>query len=277
MATLARQQRWAAMIVLASLAPLRVPAQELDSHLDRVKARGKLVMLCFPQLDSDFVSVNLERGPMKEVGGVDDFSGLDVDLMAAFASRLGVDLEIRPTEKPGFGELISALLGGGGDIIASYFSNTPARRQKLDFSDPYFFESEVVLARRGSGLRQAGDLEGRKAAAISGSAKAGLLETLGLGDGEPIIVEFYTEAFEAVLDGGADFTLVSGGSVDRVLDQAEGLEAAFTLADGTPFGYAVRQGSDLLEPLNRLLQDLGESGELEALKRKWVGGRGSAR
>jgi ABC-type amino acid transport substrate-binding protein len=103
------------------------------STVASVKARGKLVMLCFPHQDNGFISVNLGAGPMPKAGGEKNFQGVDVDIMVGFAQFLGVSLEIRSISVPSYGELIPALLRGDGDVIASSFSVTAERQKVVDF------------------------------------------------------------------------------------------------------------------------------------------------
>ncbi len=261
---------WSVALVLVVLlgvcASTPLPAGELDS----VRARGSLVVVSFPHQDSEFMSVNLDRGPMKKAGGVEDFMGLDVDIMAGFAASLGVRLEIRPIQKPGYGELVPALLEGDGNVIASSFTITPARLEKVDFSTPYFSSPEVVVMRKDATLSSAADLAGKKGAAVRGSAQVELLKKLGLADADLVLGDFTRDGYEAVADGRADFTVVDGGSLDMVLGDFPALKSGFPVGEGVRYGFALRKGSDLLAPLNAYLAKLASSGELAGLRQKWV-------
>ena len=120
------------------------------SSLAAVKARGKLIMLCFPHQESPFIRVDVEIG-------IDQYDGIDYEIMTGFARSLGVTLEVHPV-KPSFATLVPALLAGEGDVIASSFSITPERRQKVDFSRPYYAVHTVVLVRKDSHLASPADL-----------------------------------------------------------------------------------------------------------------------
>lgn len=260
---------WIAGLGLAALTAHALEAGQ-PSELEAVKSRGRLVVVSFPHQDSEFISVNLERGPMRKVGGVEDFKGLDVDLMAAFAHSLGVALEIRPIARPGYGELIPTLLGGDGNIIASSFTITPARLEQVDFSSAYFESPELVVVRKDAPVATVNELAGTRGAAVRGAAQVDLLRRLGVPDQAMVLSEFTRDNYDAVAAGRADFTIVDGGSINLVLDDFPNLRVAFPVGEGVKYGFAVRKGSDLLPPLNALLARLQGSGELDELRTKWI-------
>ncbi len=72
-------------------------------------------------------------------------TGFEIDSTTALAAHLGVAVEY--VERP-FCKLADAVIEGEADMIASGYSNTPARRLVLDFSLPYHdTEYYLVIAR----------------------------------------------------------------------------------------------------------------------------------
>jgi ABC-type amino acid transport substrate-binding protein len=238
------------------------------SDLATVKARGKLIMLCYPSQDSRNVSVNLERGPMRRIGTKQDFLGLDVDLMAAFAEQLGVKLEIRPVRAASFDELIPALVAGEGDVIASSFSITPSRQQVIDFSTPYQSVAELVVARRDLSLGGEKDLVRLVAVVIPGSSQEERLRLLGVKKLQ--YVEFARDELAAVAEGKADFTIVEANADMNVVQEFPNLQKAFAFSGVSAYAVAVRKGSDLRPLLNDWLDGLKASRQLEALVERWM-------
>jgi ABC-type amino acid transport substrate-binding protein len=240
--------------------------------LAAVKARGKLIMLCYPTQDSHFVAADLDV--MRAQGlRLDDlrkaghFKGLEVDLLNGFARSLGVELEIHAMTT-GYDALLSALAGRQGDVAASELTITPKRRAIADFSQPYISGWLAVVTRRGSKIASAADLAGKKAAVVSGSSH---LEFL-LAAAPDVKIEpaaFDLESLEAVEAGRADFTLrdsndLPGTGTDPRHPE---LKVAFRLVE---FGNGVglRKGSDLVGPLDTYLAGLARSGELARLLRE---------
>lgn len=251
-------------LVLAGIGASSPP----ESHLAEIKSRGNLVMLSFPHQESAFVRTNVVSGPMRRIGTANGFQGIDVDLMKAFAESLGVRLDIRPVSEPSYGALIPDLLAGKGDLIASSFTITAERKQKVDFSDPYYSVYPVILTRVGSPIAAVADLAGKRAAAIPGSSQEEHLRELGVASEKILAVDFRLETYTAVMDGEADFTLADSSSAMRFLHGYPKLRIAFRLPGEDEYGFAVPRGSDLREALNRFLAEMKTTGALERIIRR---------
>lgn len=232
------------------------------NSLEEVKAKGKLTMVSYPHQDNKFIHVNLEAGPMPRVGGVENFDGIDVDIMAAFAAKLGVELEVRPISVPSYGELIPALQRGEGDIVASSFSITAERQKVVDFSDPYFGVKVAVIAPVGVEASSLEDLAGKKAAQVSGSSQEELLLANGFKEDQILHVDFMRDTYLAISERRADFAIVDQELTTMVGPDFPKLGTAFYIPGGDDYGFAVTKGSDLLGPLNELIAEIKESGEI---------------
>ncbi len=246
--------------------------ESAPSALARVKEKGKLVILTVPHQENSFTKTNLGTGPMKLSGTREDFQGIDIDIMGAFADHLGVELEIRPTVGPegipGYEHLIPALGRGDGDIIASSFTITKEREEIIDFSTPYFFVYRAVVTRTDQGLSSAEDLKGKKAVILPGTSQENHLRKAGFSESDILFVEFSLETYSSVLEGLADFTLQDSPSAERVVQDYPELMIAFPFDDQEDqYGFGVAQGSDLLPALDEFLAEMKASGKLEEMTR----------
>jgi ABC-type amino acid transport substrate-binding protein len=253
----------------AILGALLLAQTAAAGDLADVKARGKLIMLCYPSQNSTFVAADVEAMREKnlklaELRSPQYFKGLDVDLVKGFAKTLGVELEIHPVTT-GYDALFPALVQREGDLVASSLTVTPKRQEVADFSAPYLTAWVAVAVPFDSKVASLADLAGRKAALMHGSSQLEFLQSLAP-DVKVMLTDFSLENYVAVKEGEADFTLLdsrapAGKSVSAAYPD---LKVAFHLRE---FGYAmaVRKGSDLLEPLNAYLASLRQSGELERL------------
>ena len=242
-------------------------ADSAASAVAAIKARGKLVMVCFPHQDNPFIVVDLRQGPMKKVGTAADFKGIDVDLMSEFAGSLGVQLEIRPSATPGYAELIPALLAGEGDVIASSFSGTPERAKQADLSDPYFEVYQVVLVHKDSKIKGPQDLVGKTAAIVPGAMMEGTIRDFGIPPERIHHQGFTRDVLLEVLNKEADFTVTElddYGTRNALLKEFSQLKVAFRVGKSEPYVFAVPKGSDLLGPLNAFIAEIRTSGELAA-------------
>ena len=252
---------------------LLVAAAAGAGDLTDVKARGKLIMLCYPSQNSTFVAADLEAMREKnlklaELRNPEHFSGLDVELMKGFAKSLGVALEIHPVTS-GYDALLPALIQGEGDVVASSLSITPKRLETVDFSAPYLKSWVAVAVPFSSKIASPADLAGKKVALMHGSSQLEFLQSQAP-DVKIMLTDFSLENYVAVKEGEADFTLMDsrapvGESVSAAYPD---LKVAFRLRE-FDYGVALRKGSDLAAPLNAYLAGLKQSGELDRLAERY--------
>ncbi|HEV7515611.1 MAG TPA: transporter substrate-binding domain-containing protein, partial [Thermoanaerobaculia bacterium] len=226
-----------------------------------VKTRGKLVMLSFPDMESPFIRVDVDRG-------LGHFTGIDYDVLSGFAHSLGVPLEVRAV-KPAFAELVPALLRGEGDVVASSFSITPERRAKVDFSEPYFGVRMVVVVPRDSPIRSVADLGGRTGSAVRGSSLEGAIKNLG--EVKLHYVDFMRWNYDALMAKEADFTVLEEPFVWSLLGSYPDLKVAFALPGKDAYGFAVAPKSDLQAALDAYLAQIKGNGQLDGIVRKYLG------
>ena len=88
--------------------------------------------------------------------------GFDVDMIDLVAKKLGVEQEIFDTPFEGIqsGEDLNSRKC---DIAAAAMTITPARGEKIPFSEPYFDADQALLTKKGSGIKSFEDLVGQGA------------------------------------------------------------------------------------------------------------------
>jgi polar amino acid transport system substrate-binding protein len=96
------------------------------------------------------------------------YSGFDIDLMAAIAENLGLDLAV---VNAGFDDLTSgaAMAAGTCDLAASAMTITPERAENVDFSDGYYNAAQSLLVKADSDITTLADLAGRRLGVQSGT------------------------------------------------------------------------------------------------------------
>jgi ABC-type amino acid transport substrate-binding protein len=226
-----------------------------------VKARGKLVMLAFPDMESAFIRVDVDRG-------LNHFTGIDYEILGGFARSLGVPVEVLPV-KPGFADLVPTLLRGEGDVIGSSFSITPERRAKVEFTEPYFGVRMVVVVPKGSPIRSLADLAGKRGSAVRGSSLEDRIAKLG--DVKLHYVDFMRWNYDALMEKTADFTVLEEPFVWKLLGSYPDLKVAFALPGKDAYGFAVAPQSDLHAALDAYLAKIKGNGKLDAIVRKYLG------
>ena len=120
------------------------------------------------------LAVNSTYAPMEfHDPASNELRGLDVDLAAALATRLG--LSITWTDVP-FEQLIPALATGRTDFIISGFSDRASRRDAMDFVD-YLSTGPQFFVMDSSAARAPADLCGLKVGAVRSTSFPAEIET----------------------------------------------------------------------------------------------------
>src|SRR5689334_25248448 len=146
--------RIARMLIGALLGLLVTGAAARADVLDDIKKRGTLIV----GVKADYKPFGF-RDPS---GGI---IGLEPDLAADVAKKLGVKLELVPVVSANRMEFLQQ---GKIDLMIATMSDTPARRKIVQVIEPLYYADFVnVLLKKGSGLKNWEDLKGKKICATT--------------------------------------------------------------------------------------------------------------
>ncbi|WP_231750874.1 ABC transporter substrate-binding protein [Mycobacterium sp. NAZ190054] len=191
------------------------------------------------------------------------------------AEILGAELG-RPVEwvRVPWVDMIPAVQRGEADAVLCGQGITAERQAQVDFTRPYAIFHEGVLVRRGSGIRSAQDLVGRKVAAIENSTNMALAQTFtgaqpvafGAGSDDvyaDMLAALRTGEVDAVVDDDVVFVPLGATHPDY--------ELAFTVQTGNRWGIGVaKDRSDTLAEIDAALGRLIESGRLRKVWAQWL-------
>jgi ABC-type amino acid transport substrate-binding protein len=231
--------------------------------IERIKKNGKLV---------------LATGNYRPFEYRDEKSnqivGYDIDLAELIAKKIGVPLEAQDMQ---FQSIIPTLQNGRADIVIAAMYITDARREVVDFADPYMSTGMVLVTRKeNTKIKSAKDLDGLVVGVKSGATSEHVAEGL-LKEGPKFTIKAYRETVDYAFD------LANGridAAVNDLLNQLELNKVYPNLAIvGEPFtkaelGIAVRKGDDdLVSLVNSVLAEIKTNGEGEKLYNKWIIGQ----
>lgn len=109
---------------------------ESSERIQKIKDAGKLVL----GTSADYPPFEFHT----EIDGADTITGFDVLLAQKIADKLGVELEVVDMS---FDNLLMSLDRGDFDIVMASLTPTEDRMKAVDFSEPYFYGSQVVVVR----------------------------------------------------------------------------------------------------------------------------------
>ncbi|WP_233201315.1 ABC transporter substrate-binding protein [Chromobacterium alticapitis] len=197
-------------------------------------------------------------------------SGLDVDVAQHIAKKLGVKLQLVPTNPA---NRVPLLVSGKADIVAANFTVTDERKKQVDFSLPYFASGQQFIVRKGA-LQKPEQLSGLRVGVDKGTTQEVYLRekypktTVVAYDDTPL-------AFTALRNGNVQAITQDGSKLAALLanapDKAKYELAPFTLtrefqAIGLPKGEA-----RLTKVVNDTLRELEKSGDAAKIYDHWFG------
>lgn len=209
--------------------------------------------------------------------GTQELTGVDPDLAAAIAGRLGLKLEMTNASFPG---LIPGLQSDRWDLAMSSMSDTEERRKAVDFVD-YFQAGGSIMVAKGNpaGVKNLADLCGRNVVLAKGSSNLAIGEAQNAKCAQKMNISQSEDAPTGLLqiDAGRAVATIVDYPVAKMLAKDSGkydvLEEQY---DSGPWGIAIaKTDSRLRDAVRKALQELIDSGEYTKLLDKW-GVTGSA-
>lgn len=229
-----------------------------------------VLVLSLPAVAEELVvGTYAEFPPFQYVDEAGKIVGFDIDVVDAIGELEG----FAPAwSSQAFVALIEGLESGRLDMVASGLTITDARREKVDFSEPYFDVSLVVVVREGdAAVTTLEELKGKRIACLMASTASVVLEKI-LGKNNPDVRHFtkYNEIFNELVVGRADAVLVDQPMAKAYTKKMGGMSAGDIKMHVEQYGFAVKKGNKaLLERVNAGLAKLRASGQFDRLVEKW--------
>ncbi len=202
----------------------------------------------------------------------DNLVGYDVEVGKAIAEKLGVEAEF--VEGPWDG-LFAGIDAGRYDIIINGVGITEERQKSYDFSEPYAYDSSVLIVLEGNtDIKTFEDLAGKKTANSIGSTYMELGEACGATvEG----VDSLVETLDMVKQGRVDATINAKTSFYDYMkvNPDDPLVIVDESDDPTSIAIPMVKGestAELRKAINDAISQLHEDGTLSELSVKYFGG-----
>jgi polar amino acid transport system substrate-binding protein len=227
--------------------------------LDLIKA-GKLT-----------VCTHLDYPPFQARQGT-EIVGFDVDVLDQVAKDLGVTQEITDTSFEGI-ESGESLSTRQCDVAAAAMSITATRKEKLDFSDPYFEAKQALLAKKGSGITSLAALRGKKLGVQLATTGEEYADANKDANGyENVQFEDLPLEVTAVQTNQIDAAINDNSVLFDFIKNNPDVEITAEFDTGDQYGIGVRKGNTaLLDKVNATLARIRKDGEYDKIHERWIG------
>lgn len=213
------------------------------------------------------MATNAEFPPYEYYEG-EDIVGIDAELAAAIAEKLGMEFKI---EDMAFDSVITAVQSGKADFGAAGMTVTPERKLQVDFSDSYYTGRQVIIVTEdNTDIAGPDDLEGKKIGVQQGTT-GDLYASDDYGDEN---VERYNKGFEAVqalLQGKIDAVIIDDQPAQTFVEESEGLKILDTEYVEEEYALCFKKDSALVEKVNTAIAELKEDGTFDTIIDKYIG------
>ena len=197
--------------------------------------------------------------------------GIDADIAALIAEKLGMDLDIQNME---FDAIIPAVTSGKVLIGMAGMTVTPERLQNVNFSDTYAIGIQAIIVPENSEIKTVDDLYAEGAAYLVGVQQGTTGDIYCTDDFGEDRVRRYKNGPDAVLalsNGSVDCVIIDNEPAKNFVAATEGvviLESKYAEEE-----YAIcmsLENTELLDKINKALEELEAEGKLEEIVEKYI-------
>ena len=252
------------IVILLVLAILSGCGQKKTDSFETMKEKGEIVV----GLDDTFV-------PMGFRNDKGEIVGFDVDLAKEIFGRIGItpkfqaiDWSLKETE----------LNNGNIDVIFNGYTITDARKEKVNFSDPYLDNRQIIITLATSDINTKADLAGKVVSVQKESSAYDAVTSDGdivanLKEGQLITFDSNLELFLDLEAGRSDAIVLDEVLAKYVLltknaDEYRILEDNF---GNESYGIGFRKADTTLrDKVNEALKEIIADGKFEEIKKVYI-------
>lgn len=209
--------------------------------------------------------VSGEFPPFSTVDENGDLSGYDVAVGKAVAEKLGLEPEV---EKFKFSGMVSAIKSGRYDAAVASHTITEERKKAVNFSEPYYYSGPVLFVQPGSDIKSVEDLAGKDVAVSKGSTyeKSAQEYTDKISN-----YDSDQTALRALSEGKHDAVITDDITGKQAIGSGFKVEKVEQLGTSEQAIAIKQENKNLLEAVNKALQELKEDGTLKQLSEEYIG------
>ena len=195
--------------------------------------------------------------------------GIDAEIAAAIAEKLGLEVQIEDME---FDAIIEAVKSGKADIGLAGMTVTPDRAEEVNFTASYATGVQVVIVTEDSAITSVDDLFAEGASNVIGvqrNTTGDLYTTWDLEDAGLATIDRYSkgaEAVQALKTGKVDCVVIDNEPAKAFVAEVEGLKILDTEYILEEYAGAMnKENAELFEAVNVALEELIADGTVQAI------------
>ena len=213
------------------------------------------------------MSTNAAFPPYESTDDNGNFVGIDVDVAAAIAEKLGLELQVDDMD---FDAALLAAQNGKSDMVMAGVTVTEDRQLVMDFSDSYATGIQSIIVKEDSDIASPDDLADKMIGTQRGTTGY-IYCSDDFGDEHVTPYDDGLTAVQALVNGQVDAVVIDNAPAKEFVAANPGLKILDTSYAEEDYAIGVAKGNTaMLDAINGALEELKNDGTLQAIIDKYI-------
>ena len=213
------------------------------------------------------MSTNAAFPPYESTDDNGNFVGIDIDVAAAIADKLGLELQVDDMD---FDAALLAAQNGKSDMVMAGVTVTEDRQLVMDFSDSYATGIQSIIVKEDSDIATPDDLADKMIGTQRGTTGY-IYCSDDFGDEHVTPYDDGLTAVQALVNGQVDAVVIDNAPAKEFVEANPGLKILDTAYAEEDYAIGVAKGNtQMLDAINGALEELKNDGTLQAIVDKYI-------
>ena len=213
------------------------------------------------------MSTNAAFPPYESTDDNGNFIGIDIDVAAAIAEKLGLELQVDDMD---FDAALLAAQTGKSDLVMAGVTVTEDRQLVMDFSDSYATGIQSIIVKEDSDIASPDDLADKMIGTQRGTTGY-IYCSDDFGDEHVTPYDDGLTAVQALVNGQVDAVVIDNAPAKEFVAANPGLKILDTSYAEEDYAIGVAKGNTaMLDAINGALEELKNDGTLQAIVDKYI-------
>ena len=213
------------------------------------------------------MSTNAAFPPYESTDDNGNFVGIDIDVAAAIAEKLGLELQVDDMD---FDAALLAAQNGKSDMVMAGVTVTEDRQLVMDFSDSYATGIQSIIVKEDSDIASPDDLADKMIGTQRGTTGY-IYCTDDFGEDSVVAYDDGLTAVQALNNGQVDAVVIDNAPAKEFVAANPGLKILDTAYAQEDYAIGVAKGNtELLNAINGALEELQADGTLQSIVDKYI-------
>ena len=213
------------------------------------------------------MSTNAAFPPYESTDDNGNFVGIDIDVAAAIAEKLGLELQVDDMD---FDAALLAAQNGKSDLVMAGVTVTEDRQLVMDFSDSDATGIQSIIVKEDSDVATPDDLADKMIGTQRGTTGY-IYCSDDFGDEHVTPYDDGLTAVQALVNGQVDAVVIDNAPAKEFVAANPGLKILDTAYAEEDYAIGVAKGNTaMLDAINGALEELKNDGTLQAIIDKYI-------